>query len=101
MNMQMIMQQAKKMQKDVEKTQEEISKMTFTSKQPLVEITINGDFEIVDIKISEDITKDITKDDIEVLQDMILLAFNDCVKQVKKTKESKLGNMASGLAGLF
>ena len=97
MNMQMIMQQAKKMQKDVEKTQEEISKMTFSSKQPLVEVTINGDFEIVDIKISEDITKD----DIEVLQDMILLAFNDCVKQVKKTKESKSGNMASGLAGLF
>ena len=97
MNMQMLMQQAKKMQKDMEKAQEELKSMTFSSKQPLVEVTINGDLEIIDVKVSNDITSD----DAEVLQDMILIATNDAIKQAKKVKEEKLGNVGSGLAGLF
>ena len=43
MNMNMLMQQAKKMQKDMENAKAEVSKMLFTSKQPLVEVTVNGD----------------------------------------------------------
>ena len=97
MNMQMLMKQAQKMQKDMEKAQEELSKMTFTSSQPLVDVTINGECEILDIKIKEEITSD----DKEVLQDMILLAVNDAVNQAKKAKESKLGNMSAGFPGLF
>ena len=97
MNMQMLMQQAKKMQKDKEKAQEELKSMTFSSKQPLVEVTINGDLEIIDVKVSNEITSD----DAEVLQDMILIATNDAIKQAKKVKEEKLGNVGSGLAGLF
>ena len=97
MNMQMLMQQAKKMQKDMEKAQAELKSMTFSSKQPLVEVTINGDLEIIDVKVSNEITSD----DAEVLQDMILIATNDAIKQAKKVKEEKLGNVGSGLAGLF
>ncbi len=97
MNMQMLMQQANKMKKDMEKAQEEVSKMTFTSKQPLVEVTVNGDKQITDIKINNDITSD----DIEVLQDMILLATNDAIKQASDTMEQKLGKFGSGLSGLF
>ena len=97
MNMQMLMKQAQKMQKDMEKAQEELSKMTFTASQPLVDVTLNGECEIVDIKIKEEITSD----DKEVLQDMILLAVNDAVKQAKQAKESKLGNMSAGFPGLF
>ena len=97
MNMQMLMKQAQKMQKDMEKAQDELSKMTFTAKQPLVEVTINGECELTNIKIDENITSD----DIEVLQDMILIAFNEAIKNAKKEKESKLGNVSSGLAGLI
>ena len=97
MNMQMLMQQAKKMQKDMEKAQEELKGMTFTSKQPLVEVTINGDLDVIDVKVSNEITSE----DAEVLQDMILIATNDAIKQAKKVKEEKLGNVGSGLAGLF
>ena len=71
--------------------------MIFTSKQPLVEVTVNGDKKVTDIKISEDITKD----DIEVLQDMILLAINDAIGQASKAMEDKMGGLSSGLAGLF
>ena len=63
MNMQMLMKQAQKMQKDMEKSKEEVAKMNFTSKQPLVEVTVNGNKEVTNIKISEDFQLD----DIEVL----------------------------------
>ena len=43
MNINMLMQQAKKMQNDMEKAKEEVSKKTFTAKQPLVEVEVNGD----------------------------------------------------------
>ena len=69
MNINMLMQQAKKMQNDMEKAKEEVSKKTFTAKQPLVEVEVNGDTEITKISIS----KDIEKEDIEVLEDMIFL----------------------------
>jgi len=97
MNMQMLMKQAQKMQKDMEKSKEEVSKMTFTAKNQLVEVTVNGDKEVTNIKIEEGISTD----DLEVLQDMILLATNDALKQATKAMEDKLGNLSSGLAGLF
>ncbi len=97
MNMNMLMQQAKKMQKDMENAKEEVSKMLFTSKQPLVEVTVNGDKVVTDIKINEDITSE----DVEILQDMIMLAVNDAIKQANKAMEDKLGNFASGIPGLF
>lgn len=97
MNIQMLMQQAKKMQKDMENAKNEVSKMTFSSKQPLVEVTVNGDCKIVNVVINNEVTQE----DLEVLQDMILLATNDAISQAKKMMEEKLGNYGSGLAGLF
>ena len=97
MNMQMLMKQAQKMQKDMEKSKEEVSKMTFTSKQPLVEVTVNGDKKVTNIKISDEVTTD----DIEILQDMILIAINDAIGQATKAMEDKMGNLSSGLAGLL
>lgn len=97
MNLNMLMQQANKMQKDMQKAKEEVSKMTFTSKQPLVEVTVNGDKNITNIKINEEITSE----DIEILQDMIMLAVNDAIGQATKAMEDKLGNFASGIPGLF
>lgn len=97
MNMNMIMQQAKKMQKDMENAKEEVSKMLFTSKQSLVEVTVNGDKVITNIKINEDISID----DIEILQDMIMLTVNDAISQANKAMEDKLGSFASGIPGIF
>ena len=97
MNINMLMQQAKKMQNDMEKAKEEVSKKTFTAKQPLVEVEVNGDTEITKINIS----KDIEKEDIEVLEDMILIAVNDGLKKISKMKEEKMGKYTGGLGGLF
>ena len=97
MNINMLMQQAKKMQNDMEKAKEEVSKKTFTAKQPLVEVEVNGDTEITKISIS----KDIEKEDIEVLEDMILIATNEAISAAKKEMEEKLGRIGQGLPNIF
>ena len=97
MNMQMLMKQAQKMQKDMKKSQDEVAAMTFTSKQELVEVEMDGNKKVKRITIN----KDIEKDDIEALEDMILISINDCINQVDKTMENKLGKYANMMPGLF
>ena len=97
MNINQLMQQAQKMQKDMKKAQEEVGKMTFTSKKDLVEVEGDGNKNITKITID----KDIEKDDIEALEDMILIAVNDVLNQADAAMESKLGRYSNMMPGLF
>lgn len=97
MNINQLMQQAQKMQKDMKKSQDEVAAMSFTSKQELVEVEMDGNKKVKRITIN----KDIEKDDIEALEDMILISINDCINQVDKTMENKLGKYANMMPGLF
>ena len=97
MNINQLMQQAQKMQKDMEKSQKEVAAMTFTAKQELVEVEMDGNKTVKKIIIN----KDIEKDDIEALEDMILIAVNDCINQADKAIEGKLGKYKSMMPGLF
>ncbi len=97
MNINQLMQQAQKMQKDINKAQEEVGKMIFTSKKDLVEVEINGNKEITKVTLD----KNIEKDDIEALEDMILIAVNDAIKQAEAEMEKKLGRYSKAMPGLF
>lgn len=97
MNIQALMKQAQNMQKEIQKAQEEVGKMKFTSKKELVEVTVNGNKEVLSVKIDENVEKD----DIEVLQDMILLATNDAINQANAEMEKRLGKYSSAMPGLF
>lgn len=97
MNIQALMKQAQNMQKEIQKAQEEVGKMEFTSKKELVEVTVNGNKEVLSVKIYENVEKD----DIEVLQDMILLATNDAINQANAEMEKRLGKYSSAMPGLF
>lgn len=99
MNMQNLMAQAQRMQRDIQKKQEEINKTEFEGTSQAVKITINGKKEIVKINIDKSIITD--ADDIDALEDMIKIAFNEAVTKVEKETESKLGAYAKGLNGLF
>jgi hypothetical protein len=98
MNMQNLMAQAQKMQRDIQKKKDEIDKTSFTGNSELVEVVFNGKKEMTSIKIKAD---KLDNEDIEMLEDMIVLACKDAIKKVDNEIESKLGNMASGLNGLF
>ena len=93
------MREAQKMQKNLQKTQEELANSTYEGKSSLVNVILNGNKEIVSIKINMEDA--IEKEDIELLEDMVMVAFNDASKKVDEDKEKKLGKYGSGLAGLM
>lgn len=98
MNIQAMMKQAQKLQSDMMKVKDEIDKMEFSSTNGLVTVKINGKKEIMDVKIAND--SDFSSDDLEMLQDMIVIAVNDAMKQVDKVTEEKMGRFSS-IPGLF
>ncbi len=97
MNMQAMMQQAQKLQRDMLKAKDEVEGKTFTSKQSLVEVVMKGNNEVLSVKIE---AENLDKEDIEMLEDMIVLAVNENIKQIDKEMENKLGKFG-GMAGLL
>ena len=97
MNMQAMMQQAQKLQRDMMKAKNEIDEKKFTSTQGFLTIEIKGNKEVTSVKIDKE---NLDKDDIEMLEDLISLAVNDNVKKIEKETESKMGKFG-GLSGLM
>lgn len=98
MNMQQIMQQAQRMQRDITKKKDEIDAMEFSGKSEWVEIVFNGKKEIKSFKILKEGC--ILDDDKEMLEDMIMVAMKDAFSKISKETEKKLGSYAS-MSGLF
>ncbi|MBR2588255.1 MAG: YbaB/EbfC family nucleoid-associated protein [Bacilli bacterium] len=98
MNIQAMMKQAQKMQKDMMNTKKEIDGMEFTGKSSFVTVKLNGAKEVISVKID---SETIEKDEIELLEDMILVATNDALKQIDRTTEEKMGKYTQGMPGLF
>ena len=96
MNMQAMMQQAQKMQREITKAKEEIESKKFNNSRNFVEVEINGKKEILNIKINK---SSLDEEDIEILQDLILISLNETFKQVDKELESKLGKYNLGSLG--
>ena len=99
MNIQALMKQAQSLQKDMLKSKEEIDKMEFTSTKDLVTVKVNGKKEVLKVDIQKD--DDFSVDDLEILEDMIMVALNDTFKQVDKETEKKMGKYANAMPGLF
>lgn len=98
MNIQAMMKQAQQLQKDMTKAKNEIDETIYTGKSSFVTVTMKGTKEVVSVKIGND---DLTKDDIEMLEDMIVVAINDATKQIDADVDSKLGKYTKGMPGLF
>lgn len=100
MNMQALMKQAQNMQKDINKIKNEIDNTVFEGKSSLVSVEMMGNKTIKSVKISPEI-KDIVQDDISLIEDMIMVAFNDAVDKIDKETENKMGKYSSMLPGLM
>ena len=98
MNMQAMLKQAQKLQKDMLAEQEKINQTTFVGKSSIVEVKMNGKKELTDVKIDLD---EIETDDVELLQDMIIVAVNDAINKINKETEAKMGKYTQGMPGLF
>lgn len=98
MNIQAMMKQAQKMQKDMMSAKEEIDAKTFTGTSSFVTANVKGNKEIESIKINQE---SLDKDEIEMLEDMITVAINNAMKEIDKETESKMGKYTQGMPGLF
>jgi hypothetical protein len=91
-----MMKQAKIMQKQMEKVQDELKEMQFEASAGggAVKVTVNGEQDVLEVKINKNVAD---SEDIEMLEDMILVAVNNAIKQSKDEAKNKLAGVTGGL----
>ena len=96
MNMQNMMKQAQKLQKQMESKQSDLANTTFTGKsvQDLVVTTFTGDKKLLSIDFNQAV---VDPDDIETLQDMTTQAINDALNQIDEATKKTMGAFAGKL----
>lgn len=99
MNMQALMRQAQNLQKDMMKAKDEIDNTEFVGESSLVKITMKGNREVTKVEISKQ--DSLSEEDIEMLEDMILLAVNDANKKIEEFTNKKMGKFGNSMPGLF
>ena len=87
MNIQAMMKQAQKLQNEMLNEKKAIDEKIFEGKSSFVTVKIDAE--------------NLEKDDIEMLQDMILVAINEANHQVDLETEQKMGKYTKGMPGLF
>ncbi len=101
-DMNALMAQAKKMQKELAKAQEEAAQQISEASVGggMVVVKANGAGEVVEIKISPEI---VDPDDIETLEDLVLSGVNEALRKAKAAMEERLSALTGGLniPGLF
>lgn len=98
-NMQNLMKQAQRMQRQMEESQKELETKEFTAKSGggAVEVTVTGAKEVTKVKLSKDA---VDPDDVEMLEDLIMAAVNEALKQADEASSAAMGKMSGGL-GMF
>lgn len=101
-NMNAMVKQAQKMQDEIVELQNEIEERDFTATVGggAVEVVVTGKKTIKSLTIKPDV---VDKDDIEMLQDLIISAVNEAVNNVEQTTEEEMSKITGGvsLPGLF
>ena len=90
MNLNNLMKEAKKMQADLTKTQEELAEKEFTASSGggAIEVTVGGAKAIKSIKIKPEV---VDPEDVEMLQDLILTCVNEALRQVDDASSDAMG----------
>ncbi len=91
-----LMKQAQQMQADMKRVQEEMAELTVTGESGagLVKITMSCKHQVKALEIDDSLVGD----DKDMLEDLIVAAFNDAIRRVEKTIQEKFSGMASGLS---
>lgn len=101
-NMNNMMKQIQKMQKEMTEAQEKLEQESFeaTAGGGAIKVTVNGKKELVNIELKPEI---VDPDDIEMLQDLILVAVNEALKTADETMNKTMSKYTNGMnmPGLF
>lgn len=98
MNIQAMMREAQKLQKEMMREKEAIDATEYEGASSFVKVKVNGKKEILEIKIDQET---LDKEDIEMLQDILQVAINEANKKVEADTEKRLGKYTKGMPGLF
>ena len=95
-NMNNLMKQAQRMQRQLEENKKKLEETDFTvtSGGGAVRPTVSGARVVKDLQIDPEA---VDPDDVEMLQDMLVIAFNDAMKQIDEASEKLTGGMGMGL----
>lgn len=98
-NMNNLMKQAQKMQKQMEETTKALEEMNFeaSSGGGAVTVVVSGKKEVVSVKLSPEV---VDPDDIEMLEDLIVAATNEAFRQMEETSQNEMSKITGGLGGL-
>ena len=96
MNIQGIMKQAQMMQKKMEEEQAKLAQEESEgiSGGGMVKVTLNGKFEMKKISLDPSL---ISADDLEILEDLIVAAYNDAINKIDAKMQESMNNMTGGL----
>ena len=103
-NMNNLMKQAQKMQKQMEENQKALEEKEFTAAAGggAVEVTVSGKKEVTKVKLAEEV---VDPDDVEMLEDLLVAAVNEALEKVDAETTSAMskftGGMGGGMPGLF
>ena len=99
-NMQQLMRQAQKMQQAMAEAQEKLDAAEYEAAAGggVVSVKVSGKRELTSITIDPQV---VDPDDVEMLQDLIMAAVNEALRQGEETREATMNRMAPGMGGMF
>ncbi len=91
-----LLEQAQKMQKDLERMNDELNVAQFegSASNGLVKVTINGENKMLECEIDDSI---LNKDDKDMIQDLIVIAYNNAHEKAENVRNEKLNKATGGL----
>ena len=98
-NMNNLMKQAQRMQRQMEESQKELEEKEFTASAGggAVEVTVSGKKEVTKVKLSEEV---VDPDDIEMLEDLIVAATNEAMRKMEEEAGAVMAKITGGLGGM-
>ena len=93
MDIRQMMKQAQKMQEQLQKQMQEL-RVDATAGGGMVTVTVNGTKQLMSLRIDPEV---VSKDDVEMLQDLILAAINDAHRKVDEQLQKAMGGMMPGM----
>ena len=97
-NMNNLMKQAQRMQRQMEESQKELETKEFKASAGggAVEATVTGSKKLTGITIAKDA---VDPDDVEMLQDLVMAAVNEAIRQIEDLSESEMNKITGGFGG--
>ena len=98
-NMNQLMKQAQKMQKQMEETTKALEESTYeaTAGGGVVKVVVSGKKEVVSVHLEEEV---VDPDDVEMLEDLIVAATNEALRKMEEDSQEKMGKVTGGLGGM-